>query len=118
MDDTPTTLLVAERDESTRAFLLDNLAADDYKPLGARTEEETRLKLRNHGPALLVLGGFGEERHTCRLRPTPATIAIKPGSLEINPHLPAAEEARASGGAAQHPRRRLPALRRFGTGAA
>ena len=83
MHDTPTTLLVAERDESTRAFLLDNLAADGYKPLGAQTEEETRLKLRNHGPALLVLGGFGEERHTCRLRPTSATIAIKPRSLEI-----------------------------------
>jgi hypothetical protein len=42
MDDTPTTLLVAERDESTRAFLLDNLAADGYEPLGAQTEEETR----------------------------------------------------------------------------
>jgi hypothetical protein len=50
MDDTPTTLLVAERDENTRAFLLDNLAADGYEPLGAQTEEETRLELRNHGP--------------------------------------------------------------------
>jgi hypothetical protein len=28
MHDTPTTLLVAERDENTRTFLLDNLAAD------------------------------------------------------------------------------------------
>jgi hypothetical protein len=46
MDDTPTTLLVAERDENTRAFLLDNLAADGYEPLGAQTEQETRLKLR------------------------------------------------------------------------
>src|SRR5918995_1753694 len=64
MNDTPTTLLVAERDENTRAFLLDNLAADGYEPLGAQTEEETRLKLRNHAPALLVLGGLGEERHT------------------------------------------------------
>jgi DNA-binding response OmpR family regulator len=53
MHDTPTTLLVAERDEKIRAFLLDNLAADGYEPLGAQTEEETRLKLRNHGPALL-----------------------------------------------------------------
>ena len=52
MDDTPTTLLVAERDEQTRAFLLDNLAADGYEPLGAQTEEETRVKFRNHGPAL------------------------------------------------------------------
>jgi hypothetical protein len=30
MHETPTTLLVAERDENTRAFLLDNLAADAY----------------------------------------------------------------------------------------
>jgi DNA-binding response OmpR family regulator len=59
MDDTPTTLLVAERDESTRAFLLDNLAADGYEPLGAQAEEETRLKLGNHGPALLLLGALG-----------------------------------------------------------
>jgi hypothetical protein len=47
MDDTPTTLLVAERDERTRAFLLDNLAADGYEPVGAQTEEETRVKLRH-----------------------------------------------------------------------
>jgi hypothetical protein len=37
MDDTRTTLLVAERDENTRAFLLDNLAADGYEPLSAHT---------------------------------------------------------------------------------
>jgi hypothetical protein len=55
MDDTPTTLLVAERDERTRAFLLDKLAADGYEPLGAQTDEETRVKLRHHGPALLAL---------------------------------------------------------------
>jgi DNA-binding response OmpR family regulator len=60
MNDTPTTLLVAERDGNTRAFLLDNLAADGYEPLGAQTEEETRIKLRNHGPALVLLGGLGE----------------------------------------------------------
>jgi hypothetical protein len=35
MHDTPTTLLVTERDESTRVFLLDNLAADGYQALGA-----------------------------------------------------------------------------------
>jgi hypothetical protein len=40
--------------------LLDNLAADGYEPLGAQTEEETRLKLRNHTAALLVLGALGE----------------------------------------------------------
>jgi len=32
------TLLVAERDESTRAFLLENLAADGCAPLGAQSE--------------------------------------------------------------------------------
>ena len=67
MHDTPTTLLVAEREESTRAFLLDNLAADGYEPLGAQTEEETRLKLRNHGPALLLLGRLGEDHGTFAL---------------------------------------------------
>jgi hypothetical protein len=59
MDDTPTTLLVAEHDDNTRAFLLDNLAADGYEPLGAQTEEETRVKLRNHGAALVWSAGSG-----------------------------------------------------------
>jgi DNA-binding response OmpR family regulator len=67
MNDTPTTLLVAERDENTRAFLLDNLAADGYESLGAQTEEETRLKLCNHGPALLLLGTVGDEHQTLAL---------------------------------------------------
>jgi DNA-binding response OmpR family regulator len=74
MDDTPTTLLVAERDENTRAFLLDNLAADGYEPLGAQTEEETRVKFRNHGPALVVLGWLGNER-----RPLSLVRAIRSG---------------------------------------
>ena len=77
MDDTPTTLLVAERDERTRAFLLDNLAADGYEPLGAQTEEETRVKLRHHGPALLVLGGLGDDRRAPGLvRSGPAPPAV------------------------------------------
>jgi hypothetical protein len=38
------------------------LAADGYEPLGAQTDEETRVKLRHHGPALLVLGGLGDDR--------------------------------------------------------
>jgi hypothetical protein len=56
--DTPT-LLVAKGDQGTRAFLLDNLAADDYEPRGAQTADETRLKLRNHAPAALLLGTSG-----------------------------------------------------------
>jgi DNA-binding response OmpR family regulator len=67
MHDTPTTLLVAERDESSRAFLLDNLAADGYEPLGAHTEEETRVKFRNHGPALVVLGRISDDRQRLSL---------------------------------------------------
>jgi DNA-binding response OmpR family regulator len=74
MDDTPTTLLVAERDESTRAFLLDNLAADGYEPVGAQTEQETRVKFCNHGPALVVLGGLDDDR-----RPLSLVRAIRSG---------------------------------------
>jgi DNA-binding response OmpR family regulator len=83
MHDTPTTLLVAERDESTRAFLLDNLAADGYEPVGAQTEEQTRLKLRNHGPAVLLLGGLGEERRALAL-----VRAVRSGEGGDNPTVP------------------------------
>jgi CheY-like chemotaxis protein len=83
MDDTPTTLLVAERDERTRAFLLDNLAADGYEPLGAQTEEETSVKLRHRGPALLVLGGLGDDRRAPGL-----VRAIRSGAAGGDPTLP------------------------------
>jgi DNA-binding response OmpR family regulator len=83
MDDTPTTLLVAERDDGTRAFLLDNLAADGYEPVGAQTVKETRLKLRNHGPALLLLGRLGEDRRTARL-----LRAIRSGEAGGDPACP------------------------------
>ena len=83
MNDTPTTLLVAERDECTRALLLDNLVADGYGPLGAQTEEETRLKLRNHGPALLVLGRLGKDRRTLQL-----LRAIRSGEAGGDPTVP------------------------------
>jgi DNA-binding response OmpR family regulator len=83
MDDTRTTLLVAERDESTRAFLLDNLADDGYEPVGAQTEEETRVKLRNHGPALVLLGGLGEERPPLWL-----VRAIRSGEAGGDPTVP------------------------------
>jgi DNA-binding response OmpR family regulator len=83
MDDTPTMLLVAERDESTRAFLLDNLAADGYEPLGAQTEQETRIKFRNHGPALLLLGGLGKDA-----RPLSLVRAIRSGGAGGDPTVP------------------------------
>lgn len=80
MDDTQTIVLVAERDDGTRAFLLDNLAADGYEPLGSRGEEETRLKLRNHGPALLLLGGLAEQPRSLAL-----VRAIRAGEVGGDP---------------------------------
>ena len=74
---------VADRDEQTRAFLLDNLAADGYEPVGAQTEEETRVKLRHHGPALLVLGGLGDDRRAPGL-----VRAIRSGAAGGDPSLP------------------------------
>ena len=83
MDDTPTILLVAERDESTRTFLLDNLAADGFEPLGAQSEEEGRVKLRNHGPALAVVGELEAEH-----RPLALVRAIRSGEAGCAPTLP------------------------------
>lgn len=82
MDDTQTMLLVAERGEPTRTFLLENLATDGYEPLGARSEGETCLKLRNHGPALLVLGGSRRTAGGLRRR------AIRAGEAGGDPALP------------------------------
>ena len=83
MDDTPTRLLVAERDESTRGFLLDNVAADGYDAFGAQTEEEARVKFRNHGPALVVLGWLGNERP-----PLSLVRAIRSGDAGGEPTVP------------------------------
>jgi DNA-binding response OmpR family regulator len=83
MNDAPTTLLVAERDESIRAFLLDNLAADGYEPLSGQTEAETRVKFRNHGPALVVLGWLANER-----RPRSVVRAIRSGEAGGDPTIP------------------------------
>jgi DNA-binding response OmpR family regulator len=83
MHDTPTTLLVAERDESTRSFLLDNLAADGYEPLGAQTEQETRVKFRNHGPTLVLVGGLGANH-----RATALVRAIRSGDVGGDPAVP------------------------------
>jgi DNA-binding response OmpR family regulator len=59
MDDTPTTLLVAERDESLREFLVDQFLADCFAAHGAQSAEETRVKLATFHPDLLVLGELG-----------------------------------------------------------
>lgn len=84
MEDTPMTLLVAERDENTRTFLLDNLAADGYEPLGAQSEQETRLKLTGRRPGLLVIGRLDGER-----RPLALVRAIRSGEAGGDPCLPA-----------------------------
>jgi DNA-binding response OmpR family regulator len=60
MDDTPTTLLVAERDEPLREFLIDQFLADRFAAHGAQSGEEARVKLANFQPELLVLGDLGQ----------------------------------------------------------
>lgn len=67
MTDTRTPLLVAERDEPTRSFLVENLAADGFQAIGSQTQRETLTKLRGHGPALLVLGSLEDELQTVTL---------------------------------------------------
>jgi DNA-binding response OmpR family regulator len=83
MNDSKTTLLVAERDEPTRAFLVDNLAADGYEPLGAQTEAETRVKLAAQGPELLIPGSLADG-----VRPLPLVRAIRAGEVGADPTLP------------------------------
>lgn len=85
MDDTHTTLLVAERDEATRAFLLENLAADGYQPIGSQTEQETRHKLASRNVAVLLLGGLDEDAH-----PLALLRAIRAGEAEVDLCLPVA----------------------------
>ena len=67
MNDTRTTLLVAEREEPTRTFLLENLAADGYRAIGAQTEGETLSKLRGETPTLLVLGCLDDDLQSLAL---------------------------------------------------
>ena len=56
MDDTPTTLLVAEGDEPLREFLVDQFLADGFAASGAEGLEEARVRLASFHPDLLVLG--------------------------------------------------------------
>ena len=83
MTDTQTTVLVAERDDSARTFLLDNLAADGYAALGAQTDQEARVKLAGHSPTLLVAGDVDEEHATLAL-----LRAIRAGEIGGDPALP------------------------------
>lgn len=60
MDDTQSTLLVAESDEPLLEFLVEQFLADRFEAGGARTAEETRVKLAQRHPDLLVLGELGQ----------------------------------------------------------
>ncbi|HYY22783.1 MAG TPA: response regulator transcription factor [Thermoleophilaceae bacterium] len=54
----PTTVLVAERDEALREFLVGQFLADRFAARGAQCAEEARVKLASLHPHLLVLGEF------------------------------------------------------------
>ena len=56
MDDMPTTVLVAERDEALREFLVRQFLADRFAAQGAQCTEEARVKLASLHPDLLVVG--------------------------------------------------------------
>lgn len=62
MDETQATLLVAERDDELREFLVDQFLADGFAAHGARCAEEARVKLAHFHPDLLVLGAL-EQPH-------------------------------------------------------
>ena len=56
MNDTPTVLLVVERDEQACEFLVGQLLADGFQARGAQSAQQARVKLAHHQPELLVLG--------------------------------------------------------------
>ena len=56
MNDTPTVLLVAERDEQVCEFLVGQFLADGFDAHGAHGAEDARVKLAHLHPELLVLG--------------------------------------------------------------
>jgi DNA-binding response OmpR family regulator len=62
MTDTNQRLLVTERDDGLRDFLVAQLLADQYEAFGAYTAEETRVKLAAFGPELVMLGELDGER--------------------------------------------------------
>ncbi len=68
MDDTPTRLLVAERDDELREFLVDQFLADRFATHGAQSAEEARIKLADLHPRVLVLGSSSS---STRARPAP-----------------------------------------------
>jgi DNA-binding response OmpR family regulator len=62
MNDTQTTLLVAEGDDGMREFLVDQFLADGFQASGAQGVEEARVRLASFHPDLLVLGEIAGAR--------------------------------------------------------
>jgi len=60
MDYSLTGLLVAEGDDGTRQFLLDQFLADGFAAHGATAAEEVRLKRKHLDPEVLLLGELDE----------------------------------------------------------
>ncbi len=72
MTEHTSTILVADADDSTRAFLAEQLTADGYEVLSAARAEEVRARAARGPAALLVLGDFAlTPRHMSR-RPASA----------------------------------------------
>jgi DNA-binding response OmpR family regulator len=78
--DTNHRLLVAERDDGLRDFLVEQLLADQYDVFGAHTAEEARVKLAQFAPELLMLGELDGERAQLRL-----LRALRQGNNETLP---------------------------------
>jgi DNA-binding response OmpR family regulator len=87
MTHTNTRLLVAERDDGLRDFLVEQLLADQYDAFGAHTAEEARVKLAHFAPELLMLGELdGEQAQLGLLR------ALRHGNHEALPVVVLSEE--------------------------
>jgi DNA-binding response OmpR family regulator len=96
IDDTPTTLVVAERDDQLRDHLIGQLLADGYQVRPARTAAEARFRA-GYAPHLLVLGELDDataaprllrelrsgDALTSRADPALPVIVITPGGGEL-----------------------------------
>jgi DNA-binding response OmpR family regulator len=62
-----TIVLVAERDDTLRAFLVEQLSADQYDARAVCAAEEARIRLAHLQPDLLLLGEFEQPADQLRL---------------------------------------------------
>jgi DNA-binding response OmpR family regulator len=81
----PTTVLVAERDDALRDYLIDQLSADGFEAEPALTAAEVRCRAAR-GPDLLLLGEL--EDRLAALRLLRATRSGDPRAGRIDPALP------------------------------